>query len=138
MTTKHDIGALIAVNNLTVPPQNASATATVNGTGFDRRRFKSLVFIAAIGAVTGTPTAIAVTGTLSAAATVSGTYAAVTGGATASIVAINNSASIDVDLGAVDAFVRGTISVVLSAGTTPTVDIFGLIILGGADVLPAV
>jgi len=135
MEVKHDIGALLK-SLIGISPQN-SAGATINGTGFSRDGFDSCVLVVAAGATTGAPTSFTVDGKLQSSDAVGGTYADITGAAITALTAIDTIGNKNVDLGAIDEFIRAVVITAFVGGTAPTVDVAAVVILGGADVLPA-
>lgn len=131
---QRDIGAYVKTAG-SVVPQN-SAAATVNGTAVDRTGYESCVLQGLVGAATGTPTAVSVTFKLQESADGSTGWADVTD-ASVEATAENSAVEADVNLAGALPYVRVVATVAFTGGTSPTIDVAGLLTLGGADSLPA-
>ena len=131
---KTDIGAYVKTAGSLVP-QN-SAAATLNGVAVDRLRFDSCVLQGLVGAAAGSPTATSVLFFLEESADGSTGWAAIDD-ASVNVGAENSSGEADVNLAGAKQFIRVSATISFTGGTSPTVDVAGLVTLGGADILPA-
>ena len=137
-----NIGSLVALVT-GIFPQAASA-GTINGAIIDRAAHNmagSLLLHQAVGAETGSPSALSVQTTLQHAPDGSTwTNFAPTGTAiqTATLTAANSENAISVDLTAAYRFVRAVTVVSFTGGTTPTVEVMADIALAGEVQVPAV
>lgn len=136
------VGAEVAARTGIVPA--ARTAGSTNGTGFDRRGFNSCVLITQTGAETGGPSARTYDAKLQHSDTLGGTYTDYTPsipqpgatGAAPQIAAANTTKKRSIDLKSAKAFIRVADTVALTGGSSPTLAVGAVVVLGGADVLP--
>lgn len=120
-----------------VRPLAAQAASAVNGPAIDRAGFNSCEVIGYTGADTGAPTARTLACKLQDSADGSTGWADLTGGAVPDVTAINSEARLSFDLAkTIKQFIRIVHTVSFTAGTSPTLFIGSVVILGGARTLP--
>jgi len=139
MAHAHDIGSQIVAPGGVIP-QNQSGDGTINGaTGIDRTGFHSAKLVLFVGAVTGTPTSFTVDCNLQESSDdgSADAYADIANSGVTQVTAASTIVEQDIDLADVEKWIRPSIDVAFTGGTSPTVDVTAMIILGGADELPA-
>jgi len=130
---QQDVGAYIKPQ-VGIDPED-SAGATINGVGIGRQGFLSCVLHHAVGAVTGTPTSFSADAKLQDSATVGGTYVDF-GAAAAQLVADDTEADVNIDLTTAKQFIRVVEVTAFVGGTSPTIPVSAIVILGGPDTTP--
>ena len=128
-----DLGGAIT-SKFSVAPQADDGSSAINGTGVDRRNYRYATAIVMTGATTGSPTSFTTTGKLQESSDDS-TYTDISG-ATVSLTAANKLGEINVALSDKARYIRLVISTDFTGGSSPTVQVAGAIILGGAKELP--
>lgn len=114
-----------------------------DGTGetsaaIDRQGYQSALLVINSGAAAGTPDSFTVDAILQDSADGSTDWQAVSGVAITTITAINTQAIDAINLSSLRRYVRCVTTVEFVNGTAPTIGVAGLLVLGGAEVLPAV
>lgn len=131
-----DIGAGIKVVR-GIAPADASA-GTINGAAIDREGYLSAVLHHTCGAASGSPSAQTVDSKIQDSADGSTGWADYTGGAAAQLTADDAEAEVDIDLSGAKRYIRVVNVVGFTGGTSPAVEVAATVVLGGADVTPAV
>ena len=133
-----DIGGFVD-EKLGVAPQNIADAATVNGPSIDRSGHYSCVLGILSGAATGAPSAQAHVATLEDSPDgTTGWAPYVRDGVTQKATAIADNALVeaDINLDGAKKFIRASILMVFTAGTTPTNDMAANVLLGPKDQRP--
>ena len=137
--TKRDIWRLCTTVGA-IDPEDASASATINGDAVDVRTVSgggaSVVLAIQCGAATGTPSAQTVDGKIQDSADGSTGWADLgTGSVAVQLTAddtFSQSAGINLTPGN-KGYIRAVVTVVLSAGSTPTIPVGATLVIGGRD-----
>ncbi len=137
---QHNVGAFLTAKIGTVP--EASSGDTVNGTGFDRTDWESLLLIVETGAATGTPSAVSVVSKIQhssddGSSDAYADYTPTLGSASVTVAAASTAGSVAVDLAEAKQYIRVVTTTTLTSGTTPTLGVAAVVALGGALVNPA-
>lgn len=132
----NDLGAHIK-KVAAINPLAAQAAGAANGAAIDRLGYMSMSFIGQCGAATGTPSAQSVTFKLQESADGSTGWADIADADADALTADNGVARIDLNLQARKRYIRAVATVAFTAGTSPTISVAGVAVLGGADALPA-
>jgi len=129
-----------AVAATSVEPQSSGA-ATIHGGWIDRYAHgdaQSCILHQAAGAISGSPSASSITSIIedsvdgsTLAGTVSGS------GSPAALTAQNTESQVGVDLSAARRYVRITMTVAFTGGTSPAALVYGDLVFGGEQELPA-
>ena len=122
------------LSKVSVRPQNIGA-ATVNGIAVDTKGFANLMAVAEVGAAEGSPSAQTFNAKLQEADTSGGSYTDITGAAITEITADDKSAQIQLlglGTGTLKRFVRIVVVTTLTGGSTPKIEVAGIILLGQA------
>lgn len=134
--SRNDIGAYIAAQSAFLP-QSLAASGTANGAGVDRINASSAVLYAQAGAATGGPSAVSVTFQLQDSADNS-TFANVTSETSLiTLSAASTGAELDIDLTGLRQYVRVVGTAALTGGSSPTIPVSAVLVLGGQANLPA-
>lgn len=128
------IGPELKIQTGTAPV--AGTAGTVNGTGFDRLGFNSCVLDVECGAATGSPSSFTLDVKLQHSDASGSGYADLTGAAVAQITAAGRKRK-SVNLAGAKRYIRAVTVVTLTGGSTPTLPNAAIVILGGADSVPA-
>lgn len=118
-----------------VVPQAAAAGA-INGTAIDTQGFGDAMVVVQVGATTGTPTSFTVNAKIQESADGSTGWVDVTGDTIAAVIAANKTAEINVALRSRVAalrYFRVVLTPAFVAGTSPTIGVSALALLGAAD-----
>lgn len=119
-----------------VKPQNKDGDGAVTGVAIDRLTFREAVFSFNSGVATGSPTAVAIACKIQECDESGGTYADVAG-ATVDIDAADQHKEIELFLGPRKQFLKAVMTVTLTGGTSPAIDLSADVVLGNPVVLPA-
>jgi hypothetical protein len=137
--SRNNVGHLVQVKVGLVPI--ASAGATRNGTGFDRTGFDSCVLVGELGAATGTPTSFTYDLKIQHSDVVGSGYADYTPPSGTASLTQQTAGSVvvekDIDLSAAKQFIRVVEVVAFVGGTSPTLPCSAVLVMGGAEELPA-
>lgn len=135
-----NVGSELKVATGNVPV--AASAGTRNGAAIDRQGFLSCVLVAVSGAVSGSPSAQTLDAKLQDSADGSTGWAdyvpaGAGSGAITQITAANTLARKNIDLSKAKRHIRVVEVVGFTGGTSPTLGAQEVVVLGGADVLPA-
>lgn len=137
----HNIGAFLVPKIGTLAL--ASSGEATNGTGFDCTTWNSLQLVVSVGAATGTPNSLTVDAKIQHANDVSGSpdsytdYVPTIGAAAITQITTGSKiGSVNVDLAEAKQFIRVVTTTTLVSGTTPTLPVAAVCIMGGSLVDP--
>lgn len=117
-------------------PVTESATA-IKGTAIDKTGYLSVIAMAGVGAVSGTPDSFTVIGKLQESdTTTDGDFSDVTGYTLSTLSAINTNTNKGFDLTGLKKYIRLVVTPAFTGGTTPKAYLTGGIVLGDAVVEP--
>lgn len=117
---------------LSLEPQAISGSSAVNGSGVDTKNYRDAMAVIRTGATAGTPVSFTVDGKVQDSADNS-SFADVTGLTFAQITAANTTKLLRLNLmGDQRRYLRIVVTPAFTGGTSPSVQMFGVILLGNA------
>jgi len=129
------VGTDIATS-LQIAPVSKSNSGTASGTVLSRVGYESATFTFLTGAASGSPTGISISCKVQTGDAADGSDMVDIPGATATITAENRAAEINVDLSGCKKYVRAYLTVSLSGGTSPSILVAAIAVLGDAKYKP--